>query len=132
MTTHRAFRRTSVLGQDVGKGLIEVLGLPPGVVSINIQCAVNELVQVDVRLIADNAGGIVDLFRRYNLIDVDPLPAVADSIAFDKWMSERKEAAHRAFVEHYEELANLDRRIAHYTAFPRFDPVKDSPCIRAI
>lgn len=94
----------AVLGHQIGKALVDALGLPKGTVGFTLRCYHGELVSVECEYFPDPARGLATELAAYELVrkmctdlrDTLTLPVAVD---FDAWMRAKTDAAHAAYME---------------------------------
>jgi hypothetical protein len=86
---------------QIGKALVEALGLPSNTIGFTLRCYAGELVSVECKYLPRD-GGIVPALAQYSLVQregkAQPTHDV-DCIDFDAWMRERTDGAHQAYME---------------------------------
>jgi hypothetical protein len=99
-----------VAGQEIGKALIEALGLPKLTRSFELCCAVDEAVSVKCEYYPEVDGQeLVVSLAEYELVRRD-VPLKPEAIDFDAWLNARKEAAHAEMQARHAELSRMDER----------------------
>jgi hypothetical protein len=100
-----------ILGHQIGKAVIDALGLPMHTRSFTLRCAVGEPVTVECEYFPGiEVGSLEKAFAKYELV-ARIAPKAAMSVNFDAWLSERKESAHAAFMASHQVLACMDKRL---------------------
>jgi hypothetical protein len=104
-----------LIGNQIGKKLIEGLGLPKNTVSFELRCAVDEIVTVKCEYFPEGSDAIETLINDYRLIAVggtvgreskQPAP-----IHFDTWYRAKRDAAHAAYMKGHEDLGLIDAKV---------------------
>ena len=86
---------------QIGKALVDALGLPSNTIGFTLRCYAGELVSVECEYLPRD-GGIVPVLAQYNLVQRKgkaPQSRDVERIDFDAWMRERTERAHQAYME---------------------------------
>lgn len=97
-------------GYEVGKTLIEVLGLPRLTRAFELHCAVGEAVSVKCEYYPEaDAQELAIALAVYELVRRDPPPA-PKPVDFDAWLGARKEVAHAEMQARHAELSRMDAR----------------------
>ena len=87
-----------ITGVDIGKDLIEALGLPKNTISFVLRVKGSDLITVECEYCPDN-GDFIPVLAEYALVRIEPVAHVeSDAFDFDDWMRARKDAAHSAFM----------------------------------
>lgn len=112
--------------RQIGKALVDALGLPSNTIGFTLRCYAGELVSVECEYLPRD-GGIVPVLAQYNLMQceckVQPTHSV-ERIDFDAWMRERTERAHQAYMERTSRRLPCDwttEDVARYMGVP-LDP----------
>lgn len=100
-----------LFGHQIGKKLIEGLGLPKNTVSFELRCAANEVVSVRCEYLVEGEEAFDTLINDYQLVAVGGTIR-AKPFNFDAWMAGRKEAAHKALMARNLKIERLDRQLA--------------------
>lgn len=99
----------SMLGHQIGRQLVEALGLPKNTSGFTLRCYANEVVSVTCEYWPEDFG-LAKALAKYNLVAVGgTLPTLRD-FDFDAWMRDRTERAHREHMERTSRLPPCIRR----------------------
>lgn len=87
--------------RQIGKALVDALGLPSNTIGFTLRCYAGELVSVECEYLPRD-GGIVPVLAQYDLVQRTATQVAeqgADNVDFDAWMRDRTERAHQAYIE---------------------------------
>jgi hypothetical protein len=99
---------TLVTGQNIGKMLAEVLGLPKHTRSFVLRCEVNKIVSVECEYYPSvDARSLEVALAEFDLVRRDP-PA-PQAFDFDAWLKDRNQKAHADMMARHAYLSRIDR-----------------------
>lgn len=93
----------AIMGHQIGKALIDALGLPPKTISFTLHVESGSVVTAKCEYCVPDGDGLVKALAEYELImPVKAVygPRIKGTITrnFDAWMRERTDASHAAYM----------------------------------
>lgn len=88
----------AILGHEIGKALIDALGLPKQTISFVLRVQADRLVTVECEYYPDDAPALVTALAEYELVPRN-IVGTEETLSFDAWMGNRINAAHDAMME---------------------------------
>jgi hypothetical protein len=95
----------AIMSNEIGKALVDALGLPKQTVEFTLRCRANQPVRVECEYYPEGAETITTALMEYDLVprfrarSTVAAPAVAEHPHFDTWMRHRVKVAHAKFME---------------------------------
>lgn len=90
-----------ISSNQIGKALIEALGLPKQTIALTLHARAGKVVTVECEYAPESDQFVTEL-ASYGLVRIDPPRAMgthpADAMGYDAWMAQRTELAHREFM----------------------------------
>lgn len=112
LQSHGAHMKNNLLlGQQVGKKLIDGLGLPKNTVSFVLRCAVDEIVTVRCEYFPEGGEAFDTLINDYQLIAVGGTIRLKPAFNFDAWLKDQNDAAHAAMLARHADLSRMDAKL---------------------
>lgn len=92
----------AIMGNEIGKAMLEALGLPKGTVGFTLRVRSGKIVTVECEYCPDvEKGSVVRAMAQYSLVRKampEQARAQAEPMHFDAWMRDRTDKAHAAYM----------------------------------
>lgn len=90
----------AILASELGKSLIEALGLPKHTLSFTLRVRAGAAVRVECEYLPQNSDRLAAALMEYDLVPrFRPMPVVPEHPHFDDWYRHRINVAHAKFME---------------------------------
>lgn len=104
----------AIMPHEIGKDLIQALGLPRKTREFTLHVRAGEMVRVECEYYPEDGKALTTALAQYGLVPRRPVAPAAPAVHFDTWYRHRINVAHARYMERTSYSLSCD--------WPRFSP----------